>query len=70
MLCFFENISRVTLRIILTNPVAVILTEKKVYRRIQQIHIIIIIRILQIEMMRMITGRRTTGINNTRKLWR
>ena len=29
MLCFFENISRVTLKIILTNPVAVILTEKK-----------------------------------------
>lgn len=61
MLCFFENISRVTLRIILTNPVAVILTEKKVYRRIQQIHIIIIIRILQIEMMRMITGRKHTN---------
>lgn len=61
MLCFFENISRVTLRIILTNPVAVILTEKKVYRRIQQIHIIIIIRILQIEMMRMITGRQHTN---------
>jgi len=61
MLCFFENIFRVTLRIILTNPVAVILTEKKVYRRIQQIHIIIIIRILQIEMMRMITGRKHTN---------
>lgn len=61
MLCFFENISRVTLKIILTNPVAVILTEKKVYRRIQQIHIIIIIRILQIEMMRMITGRKHTN---------
>ena len=61
MLCFFENIFRVTLRIILTNPVAVILTEKKVYRRIQQIHIIIIIRILQIEMMRMITRRKHTN---------
>ena len=61
MLFFFENIFRVTLRIILTNPVAVILTEKKVYRRIQQIHIIIIIRILQIEMMRMITGRKHTN---------
>lgn len=62
MLCFFENISRVALRIILTNPVAAILTEKrKVHCRIQQIHIIIIIRILQIEMMRMITGRKHTN---------
>ena len=53
------------------NPKEVILLEKRVLHRVHTIHTAILIHPGEtIPMMLMITGRRTTGINNARKLWR
>ena len=61
---------------ILTNPKEVILPEKRVLHRVHTIHTAILIHpgetipmMFIIMMIRMITGRRTTG-NNASKLWR
>ena len=61
---------------ILTNPKEVILLEKRVLHRVHTIHTAILIHpgetipmMFIIMMIRMITGRRTTG-NNASKLWR
>ena len=58
------------------NPKEVILLEKRVFHRVHTIHTAILIHpgetipmMFIIMMIRMITGRRTTG-NNASKLWR
>ena len=67
------------------NPKEVILPARRVLHRVHTMFIIMITRMISLMtgqrnlveeimmadmMMRMITGRRTTGINNARKLWR
>ena len=61
---------------ILTNPKEVILPARRVHHRVHTIHTAILIHpgetipmMFIIMMIRMITGRRTTG-NNASKLWR
>ena len=69
-----EKTVRVTA--ILTNPKEVILPARRVLHRVHTIHTAILIHpgetipmMFIIMMIRMITGRRTTG-NNASKLWR
>ena len=67
------------------NPKEVILPARRVLHRVHTMFIIMMTRMISLMtgqrnlveeimmadmMMRMITGRRTTGINNARKLWR
>ena len=67
------------------NPKEVILPARRVLHRVHTMFIIMMTRMISLMtgqrnlveeimmadmMMRMITGRRTTGNNNTRKLWR
>ena len=67
------------------NPKEVILPARRVLHRVHTMFIIMMTRMISLMtgqrnlveeimmadmMMCMITGRRTTGINNTRKLWR
>ena len=61
---------------ILTNPKEVIIPARRVHHRVHTIHTAILIHpgetipmMFIIMMIRMITGRRTTG-NNASKLWR